>query len=113
MAREPVTTVEKAVMLVVGALMVIAFPLIGFIVTVAGSMSPMITYSQGDSTGHALSRAGVPDGAQIVSSPLVGPNLRAYLIAIGLVLFGLLAIYLVFRPGEKPAETAVGERAEH
>lgn len=113
MATENVTTVEKAVMLVTGALFVIAMPVIGLIVTFAGSMSPMVAYSTGESSGYALSAGGIPEGAQVVASPVIGPNTRAMLIAVGLVLFGLLAVYKLFQPAGEPTETVVGESTQN
>ena len=109
MTTEPIDTVEKAVMLVVGALVVIAMPVLGLLVTVTGSMSPMLTYTQGDSSGHALAAGGVPDGATIVNTPIIGPNARAMLIAAALVLLGFLAVYKLFAPSAGGAETSYPE----
>jgi uncharacterized membrane protein len=113
MTDENLTTVDKAVMLVTGAIFVIAMPVIGLIVTLAGSMSPMVTYMTGESSGYALSAGAIPEGAQVATTPLVGPNARAALIAVALVLFGLLAIYKLFQPGAEPTGTVVGDRAEN
>ena len=105
MTEENISTVDKAVMIVVGALVVIAMPILGLIVTVTGSMSPMIAWAQGESSGYALSAAGVPEGAEIVASPIVGPNARAMLLAIALVLLGLLAVYKLVQPGSSGTPT--------
>lgn len=113
MTQESVTTVEKAVMLVVGALVVVAMPVLGLIVTLGGSMSPMYSWAQGDSSGYALSPAGAPEGAEIVASPLIGPNARAMLIAVALVLLGLLAVYKLVQPGGEPTETTFPESTEN
>ncbi len=113
MTTEPITAVEKAVMLVFGALIVLAMPVLGLIVTVTGSMSPMIAWAQGESSGYALSAAGVPEGAEIVASPIIGPNARAMLIAVALVLLGLLAVYKLFQPSGEATETTFTETTEN
>jgi len=113
MTDETITTVEKAVMLANAALVVIAMPVIGLIVTLGGSMSPMVSWVQGESSGYALSAAGIPEGAQVAASPLIGPNARALLIAVALVLFGLLAVYKLFQPGAEPSESVVPSSTEN
>ena len=102
MTEENISTVDKAVMLASGALVLIAMPIVGLIVTFGGSMSPMLTWVQGESSGHALSAAGVPEGAQIVASPLIGPNLRAALLVLALTLMGILAVYKLLQVGGQP-----------
>jgi len=80
-------------MIVFGALIVIAMPIIGLINTFAGSMSGMFEYVEGEESGYALSQAGVPEAAEITAQPIVGPNVRAILIAVALIVLGLLAVY--------------------
>jgi len=112
MTEQTVTTVEKLVMLVTGALVIVAMPVLGLIVTVTGSMSPMVVYSQGDSSGYALAPGAIPEGAEILTTPIIGPNARAMLLAAALVLFGLLAVYKLFQPEPGAAPTTAPETTE-
>ncbi|MFB6082083.1 MAG: hypothetical protein ABEJ67_04595 [Halanaeroarchaeum sp.] len=91
-------TMDRIAMYLGGGLLVLALPVMGTIVILAGSMSPLYTYSQGDSTGYALAPGMAPEGAQIVSSPIFDPILRGYIVLIGLVIFMLLAVYKLFSP---------------
>ncbi|MFB6114155.1 MAG: hypothetical protein ABEJ58_08670 [Halodesulfurarchaeum sp.] len=113
MTEENITAVDKAVMIASGALVVLGMPVAGILVTITGSMSPMVTWAKGDSTGHALSAAGIPEGAQVVSSPLILPNTRALLLVIAVLLLGLLALYKLFQSPAEPAPTPVGASSEN
>lgn len=91
---------DKIAMWIGGGLIVLALPVMGLIVTLTGSMSPLYAYKAGEETGTVLAPALAPEGAEIVTSPLFSPNMRAWLIAIGLTIWGLYAIYRVFAPRE-------------
>ncbi|AOW79911.1 hypothetical protein HTSR_0720 [Halodesulfurarchaeum formicicum] len=107
MTQEHITAVEQAGMVIIGALVVIAMPVIGLLVTLTGSMSPMISYATEDGTAYALSQSAVPEGAEILATPLVGPNVRAAMLAIALVVLGVVAVYrLVAVSGRKQTPTA-------
>ncbi len=94
-------------MIVIGALVVIALPIIGTLNTVGGSMSAMIAYAEGESSGYALTQAAVPEAAEITASPLVGPNTRAILIAVAILVLGAVAVYrLISLSGAEPSPTA-------
>ncbi|MFB6153331.1 MAG: hypothetical protein ABEJ27_03670 [Halodesulfurarchaeum sp.] len=109
MTTQSIPTVDKLVMIAGMVLLLVALPIAGTVVTMGGSMSPMVTYTQGDSSGHALSVAGVPDGAQATSVPLIGVNTRAVLVALALVLFALLAVYKLVQGPAEAAETTVAQ----
>lgn len=93
MTQEHITAVERTGMIVIGALLVIALPIMGILNTIGGSMSAMIAYAEGDSSGYALTEAAVPEAAEITASPLVGPNFRAWLILLAILVLGGVAIY--------------------
>lgn len=100
MTQEHLTAVERTGMIVIGALLVIAMPIIGTLNTIGGSMSAMIAYTEGDSSGYALTQAAVPEAAEITATPLVGPNTRAWLILVALLVLGAVAIYRLGTFGE-------------
>lgn len=91
---------DKIAMYVGGGLIVLGIAVMGFINLLARGESAMTVYevTQGGATttGHALSPAMAPAGATIVHVPLFDPNLRAYIVALGLLVFGLYAVYRVF-----------------
>ncbi|MFC7046601.1 hypothetical protein ACFQH6_15375 [Halobacteriaceae archaeon GCM10025711] len=89
---------DKLAMWIGGGLIILAIPVMGLIVTLTGSMSAMYAYTLGEESGYVLAPALAPEGAEIVASPLFSPNMRAWLIAIGLTIWGLYAIYRVFAP---------------
>ncbi|AKH98111.1 hypothetical protein [Halanaeroarchaeum sulfurireducens] len=101
--EEHISPVERVGMLLIGALVVIAMPVLGLLVTVTGSMSAMVSYTTGDGAGHALTTGAIPDGATVTAAPVVEPNLRAIILSVALVLLGFLAIYrLLSVSGSKP-----------
>lgn len=55
-----------------------------------------------------ITPATVPQGAELVYSPLIAPNVRAYIIGLGLFVFGLFGIYRLF---VHSAGGQAGERA--
>jgi hypothetical protein len=93
MTHEKITTVERVGMVIFGGLVVLAMPILGLLNTFAGSMSGMVEYMDGESAGYALAQSGVPEAAEITATPIVGPNIRATLLAIGLIVFGLMVVY--------------------
>lgn len=102
-----ITTADRIAMYVGGGLLVVAIPIMGLINVLAGYESPMYVYelTQGGSTttGYAITPGTVPQGAELIHSPLIAPNIRAYLIAFAFIIFGLYAIYRLFvhRAGEE------------
>ncbi|MFB6085182.1 MAG: hypothetical protein ABEJ84_00010 [Halodesulfurarchaeum sp.] len=100
MTQEHLTAVERTGMIVIGGLFVIALPIMGILNVIGGSMSAMIAYTKGDTSGHALTQAAVPEGAKITAAPLVGPNTRAWLILLALLVLGAVAVYRLGTFGE-------------
>jgi hypothetical protein len=99
--------VDKIAMYVGGGLMVLAIPVMGILTTITGSMAPLYAYKAGEETGHVLAPSLAPEGAEIVSSPLVDPNLRAAMVLLALLVWGGCAVYKLY--GGKMA--ASGERS--
>lgn len=99
-------------MYVGGGLIVLGIPITGVLNVLAGAESPLFTYevTQGGetTTGHVLAPALAPEGATIVQSPLIGPNARAYLVALGLLVFGLYGIYRLVDHRETDPERTAG-----
>jgi hypothetical protein len=93
--------VDKIAMYVGGGLMILAIPVMGILTTLAGSMAPLYSYKAGEETGTVLAPSMAPEGAEIVTSPLFDPNLRAMLILGALVVWGLCGIYKLY--GGEPA----------
>jgi len=95
-----ITTADRIAMYIGGGLMVLAIPVMGLINVLAGYESPMYVYetTQGGSTttGYAITQGTVPQAAELIHSPLIAPNIRAYIIALALVIFGLYAAYRLF-----------------
>ena len=113
MTHESITTVERIVMLSTAGLVVLAMPALGLLVTLTGAMSPMITYTADDSTAQASSISAVPESAEIVTMPVVGPEIRAILLALGLLLLGFLAVYVAVQPSTGRRGTSVGVGTEN
>ena len=93
MTADNTTPIERIGMVVFGALVVIAMPVLGLINTLGGSMSGMFEYVNGEESGYALSQAGVPEAADLTAAPIIAPNSRAILLAVALLVLGLLAVY--------------------
>ena len=93
------SSMDKLAMYIGGALIVLAIPVMGTIVMLAGSMSPLYTYSTGDGTGTTLAPSMAPEGAEIVASPVIDPILRGYLILAGFALLMLAGIAKLFTSG--------------
>jgi len=98
-------TMDRIAMYLGGGLIILAIPVMGVIVTLAGSMSPLYSFTAGDASGTVLNPAMAPEGAQIVSSPVFDPILRGYLILLGLIIFMLLGIYKLFSPASDTSST--------
>ncbi|MFB6094806.1 MAG: hypothetical protein ABEJ77_07680 [Halanaeroarchaeum sp.] len=88
-------TIDKLVMYVSGGLLALAIPVMGTIVILTGSMSPLYVTSKG---GHVLAPSMAPQGQEIVTSPIFDPILRGYLVLIALVIFMLYAVYRLVVP---------------
>lgn len=106
---------DEIAMYVGGGLILLAIPLMGIVNLLAGAESPLYAYeltAGGETTtGTALSPALVPQGATIVHSPLFDPTVRAYLVAVGLVIFGLYFVYRLFVDSPREVETTVATPA--
>jgi len=89
----------------------LAVPLMGMVNLLAGAESPLyayeVTVGGETTTGTALSPALLPEGATIVHSPLFDPTLRAYVVAVGLLILGLYFVYRLFVYSPREAETQV------
>ena len=100
MANSDLDLADKIAMYLGGGLVVLGIVVIGFIEILAGAESPLYAYEvtqNGETTtGYTLSPGVAPEGAEIVHSPIFDPNLRAYIIALGLIVFGVYAIYRLF-----------------
>ena len=96
---------DRIAMYVGGGLVVLAIPVLGFLNVLAGAESPMYVYelTQGGATttGYAITPATVPQGAQLVHSPLFSPNLRASIAVLGFLVFGLYGVYRLFVHGTR------------
>ncbi|HKL30246.1 MAG TPA: hypothetical protein VJ898_13390 [Natrialbaceae archaeon] len=106
------TTLDKAAMWLGGGLIILAIPVMGLIVTLAGSNSALYTYEV-TQNGETVTQQGlsVPSGATAVTEPLFAPNLRGTIVLIGLAIFGLYAIYkfVVAIGSGAPEATPTGE----
>lgn len=100
-----IDTMDRIAMYIGGGLILLALPVMGFIVVIAGSASPLYTYQAGDTTGRVLAPSLAPEGATIVTSPIFDPILRGYIVLLGLVIFALFGIYKLFTPGEETHTT--------
>ncbi|ESP89948.1 hypothetical protein K933_00257 [Candidatus Halobonum tyrrellensis G22] len=83
-----------------GGLVTLGIVVMGLINVLVGYESPLYVYeltSGGETTtGQVVAPALVPEGATVVASPLFGPTLRAYVVALGLIVFGLYGVYRLF-----------------
>ncbi|MFW5900494.1 MAG: hypothetical protein ACOCTH_01800 [Halodesulfurarchaeum sp.] len=93
MTHETITAVERAGMVLFAGLIVLAMPIIGLLNTVGGSMSGMVEYMEDGESGYALAQSAVPEAAEITATPIVGPNVRATMLAIALNVFALMVVY--------------------
>ena len=93
MTTEHLTAFERAAMIVFAGLLILAMPVIGVLNTIAGSMSGMIEYGEGDSAGYALAQSGVPEGVDVTAMPIIEPNLRATILAVALIVLALMVVY--------------------
>jgi hypothetical protein len=104
---------DKVAMYVGGGLVALGIVVMGLLNVLVGNESALYAYevtrNGQTTTGHAISPGLAPEGAQIVSSPLFDPNVRASIVVLGLVVFGLYAVYraAVHRAGERAAERSV------
>lgn len=96
-------TADEVAMYLGGGLIVLAIPVLGVATTLAGAASPLYVYEGAESAGQAYSAAAVPDGAEVVSAPLVDPHLRAAMVALGLAIWATYAVYRVATPRESTA----------
>jgi multisubunit Na+/H+ antiporter MnhB subunit len=95
---------DRIAMYVGGGLLLLAIPVAGLVTTLAGSTTPLYVYETADGSGQVLAPALAPDGAEVVSAPLVDPNLRATLVLAGLLVWGAYGAYRL-------ATAAAGESA--
>lgn len=99
---------DRLAMYVGGGLIMLGIPVTGILNVLAGAESPLFTYevTKGGetTTGQVLAPALAPEGASIIHSPLIGPNARAYLVALGLLVFGLYGVYRLADHREKGGE---------
>jgi hypothetical protein len=84
---------DRIAMYVGGGLLLLAIPVAGLATTLAGSTTALYVYETADGSGQVLAPALAPEGAEIVSAPLVDPNLRATLALLGLLVWGVYAAY--------------------
>lgn len=99
---------DKLAMGIGGGLIILAIPVMGFLTTITGSMSPFYQYKVMEN-GEAVVKQGVaasiPQGAEIVNAPLFSPSLRAWLVFLGLLVFALYGVYKAFSgAAEEPTE---------
>lgn len=107
MTTDTLDLADKIAMGLGGGLIILAIPIMGFLTTIAGSHSPLYTYKVMEN-GEAVVKHGVgpaiPAGAEIVTSPLFGPNMRAGLVLLGLLVFAVYGAYKAFAVSEVPTE---------
>lgn len=93
-------TADRIAMYGGGGLVFVGIVVLGTVNVLAGAETPLYVYElvQGGetTTGTVIAPALAPEGATIVASPLVGPTIRAYVVALGLVIFGLYGVYRPF-----------------
>ena len=99
---------DKLAMGIGGGLIILAIPVMGFITTITGSLSPLYKYEV-MKNGEAVVQHGVgpaiPDGATILTAPLFAPNMRAWLVLVGLLVFAIYGVYKAFSgAAEEPTE---------
>jgi hypothetical protein len=99
---------DRIAMYVGGGLLVLAIPVMGLATTLAGSTTPLYVYETADGSGQVLAPALAPEGAEIVSAPLVDPNLRAALVLAALAVWAAYAVYRLFTAGGEDASTRTG-----
>lgn len=106
---------DKLAMGIGGGLIILAIPVMGFITTITGSLSPLYKYEVMEG-GEAVVKYGVgpaiPDGATILAAPLFAPNMRAWLVLIGLLILALYAVYKAFTPSDVTVEQRTAAPAE-
>lgn len=99
MTDDTLDVVDKVAMTLGGGLIILAIPVIGFLTTITGSMSPLYKYQVTNEAGEAVVKygfeSGIPEGATVLADPLVDPMTRAWIVFIGLLVFGLYGVYRV------------------
>jgi multisubunit Na+/H+ antiporter MnhB subunit len=105
---------DRIAMYVGGGLILLAIPVMGLVNTLAGSMAPLYAYEAGEKTGLVYAPAAAPEGAEIVTSPLFDPHLRAGLVALGLLTWAGLGVYKLVagEPGSTTTRTTTAGTAD-
>lgn len=107
MTNDKLDLADKLAMGIGGGLIILAIPVMGFLTTITGSMSPYYTIrvmENGEAVTKTVLGPAIPAGAEIVNAPLFAPNLRASLVLIGLLVFALYGVYKAFRPSDLTVE---------
>lgn len=87
--------VDKLAMGIGGGLIVFATVVLGIVELLAGNMAPLYRATVDGEAVTAITQSGLPEGATNIVAPVVPPNIRAYLIVAGLIVFGLYAVYVI------------------
>lgn len=114
MTDDTLDIVDKATMIVGGGLILLAIPVLGFLTTIAGSMSPLYKYQVTNEAGETVVKHGleqsIPEGATILTDPLVDPMTRAWIVFFGLAIFALYGVYRVVIDRKTAAAETSGRR---
>ncbi|MFB6089948.1 MAG: hypothetical protein ABEJ97_02710 [Halobellus sp.] len=102
MTKDTLDLADKIAMYVGTGLILLAIPVIGFLTTITGSMSPLYKYQVTTEAGKKVVKYGlassIPEGATVLQAPLVAPMTRGWIAFIGLAILALYAIYRVVEP---------------
>jgi hypothetical protein len=115
MTDDTLDIVDKLAMTVGGGLILLAIPVIGFLTTITGSMSPLYEYQVTNKAGETVVKTGlaknIPDGATILTEPLVDPMTRAWIVFVGLLVLAGYAVYRVLAPKTSASESGTERRS--
>lgn len=105
---------DRIAMYLGGGLIVLAIPVMGIVNTLAGSLAPLYAYEAGEQSGLVYAPSMAPEGAEIVTSPIFDPNVRAGLVALGLLIWAGFAVYKLVagEPGTAARRTTTAGAAD-
>ncbi|MFB6071742.1 MAG: hypothetical protein ABEJ88_02115 [Halobacterium sp.] len=109
MTDDTLDLADKLAMTVGGGLILLAIPVIGFFTTITGSMSPLYKYQVTTKAGETVVKHGlaknIPEGATILTDPLVDPMTRAWITFVGLIVLAVYGVYRVLTPKTSTTES--------
>lgn len=99
-------TADRIAMVLGGGLILLGIVVMGLINELAGAPH-LFVVDDGTETTQVVS-PGIVDGGTVVATPVVSPEIRAYVIALGLL---VLAVYAVYKLTSPPPVTNVDQPA--